>query len=107
MPGTPYAVLKYCGEKLLNVEGSTLWSKMETGRLPMKYLFPRGAIDISVYSKKTKSSVHLMLPKVVEHNGAHELFMNTYVVVVGQRYYWRASEASETLSGVYKFDLMR
>ena len=48
-----------------------------------------------------------MLPKVVKHNGAHELFMLTYVVVVGQRYYWRAREASETLSGVYKFELMR
>ena len=34
---TPYAVLKYCGEKLL-MEGPTLWSKMETGRLPMKNL---------------------------------------------------------------------
>ena len=38
--------------------------------------------------------------------GAHELFMITYVVVVGQRYYWRASEASETLSGVYKIELI-
>ena len=47
-----------------------------------------------------------MLPKVVKHNRAHELFMNTYVDV-GQRYYWRASEASETLSGVYKFELVR
>ena len=62
MPGTPYAVLKYRGEKLLNVEGPTLWSKMETGRLPMKYLFPRDAIDISIYLKKKKSSVHA-LPK--------------------------------------------
>ena len=58
---TPYVVMKYCGEKLLNMEGRTLWSKMETGRLPMKYLFPRGAIDISVYLKKTKSSVHAIL----------------------------------------------
>ena len=48
MPGTPYAVLKYCGENFLNMEGPTLWSKMKTGGLPMKYLFPRGAIDISV-----------------------------------------------------------
>ena len=32
---------------------------------------------------------NLMLPKVVKHNGAHELFMNMYVVVVvGQRYYY-------------------
>ena len=31
-----YAVLKYCGEKLLYVEGVTHGSKMETGRLPMK-----------------------------------------------------------------------
>ena len=61
IPGTPCAVLKYCGEKLLNVEGPTLWSKMETGRLPMKYLFPRSAIDIFVYFKKTKSSVHAIL----------------------------------------------
>ena len=45
----------------LNVEGPTLWNKMETGRLPMKYIFPRGAIDISVYLKKTKSSVHAIL----------------------------------------------
>ena len=57
----PYAVLKYCGKKLLNVEGPTFWSKMETRRLPMKYLFPRGVIDISVYLKKTKSSVHAIL----------------------------------------------
>ena len=28
-----------------------------------------------------------MLPKVVKQNGAHELFMNAYVVV-GQRYYY-------------------
>ena len=28
-----------------------------------------------------------MLPKVVKQNGAHELFMNTYIVV-GQRYYY-------------------
>ena len=48
-----------------------------------------------------------MIPKVVRQNGVHELFMSTYVVVVGQRYYWRASEASETLSGVYKFELVR
>ena len=48
-----------------------------------------------------------MLPKVVKHNGAHELFMNTYVVIVGQWCYWRASEASEILSGVYKFELVR
>ena len=61
MPGTPYAVLKYSGGKILNMEGPTLWSKMETGRLPMKYLFPHGAIDISVYLKKTKSSVHAIL----------------------------------------------
>ena len=61
MPGTPFAVLKCCGEKLLRVEGPTLWSKMETGSLPMKYLFPRGAIHISVYLKKTKSSVHAIL----------------------------------------------
>ena len=61
MSGTPYAVLKYCGEKLLNVEGPTLWSKMETGKLPMKYLFPRSVIDTSVYLKKTKSSVHTIL----------------------------------------------
>ena len=47
-----------------------------------------------------------MLPKVVKQNRAHELFMNTYVVV-GQRYYWRASEVSETLSGMYKFELMQ
>ena len=33
--------------------------------------------------------INLMLPKVVNHNGAHELFVNTYVViVVGQRYYY-------------------
>ena len=36
-----------------------------------------------------------MLPKVVKHNGAHELFMNTY----GRRRRWSmvllASEASE------------
>ena len=61
MSGTPYAVLKYCGENLLYVEGPTLWSKMETGRLPMKYLFPHGAIDISVYLKKKKSSIHAIL----------------------------------------------
>ena len=49
-----------------------------------------------------------MLPKVVKQNKVHELFINMYVVVVGQRYYyWRASEASETLSGVYKFELVR
>ena len=29
-----------------------------------------------------------MLPKDFKQNGAHELFMNTYVVVVGQRYYY-------------------
>ena len=29
----------------------------------------------------------LMLPKVVKHNGTHELFMNMYVVV-SQRYYY-------------------
>ena len=28
-----------------------------------------------------------MVPKVVQHNGAHELFMNTYVIV-GQWYYY-------------------
>ena len=43
-----------------------------------------------------------MLPKVFKQNGGHELLMNTYVIV-GQRYYWRASE---TLSGVYKFELV-
>ena len=36
-------------------------SKMETGRLQMKYLFPRGAIDISVYLKKF--SVHAILSR--------------------------------------------
>ena len=61
MPCTPYAVFKYCGEKLLNVEGPTLWSKMETGRLPMKYVVLHGAIDISIYLKKTNSSVHAIL----------------------------------------------
>ena len=61
MPCTPYAVLKYCGEKLLNVEGPILWSKMETGRFPMKYVFPHGAIDISAYLKKMKFSVHAIL----------------------------------------------
>ena len=59
-----------------------------------------------------------MLPKVVRHNGAHELFMNTYgrrrrSMVLLYRFHaegwsiWRASEASETLSGVYKFELVR
>ena len=68
MPGTPYTVLKYCGEKLLYVEGPTLWSNMETVRLPMKFLFPRGAIDIFVNLKKTKSSVHAILFAFREEN---------------------------------------
>ena len=37
-------------------------------------------------------NINLMLPKVVKHNGAHELFMIrtvvVVVVVVGQRYYY-------------------
>ena len=52
MPGSPYAVLKYWLEKHLNVEGPT-FSKMETGRLRIKYLFPWGVIDIFVYLKKS------------------------------------------------------
>ena len=39
-----------------------------------------------------------MLLKVVKHNGAHELFMNMYVVVVGQRYYY--------IDGVYCSSLL-
>ena len=56
MPVSPYAVLKYWLEKLLNMEGPTLLLSqfsMETRRLRMKYLFPLGAIDISVYLKKS------------------------------------------------------
>ena len=49
MPGSPYAVLKYWLEKLLRGRVNSL----ETGRLRMKYLFSRGAIDISVYLKKS------------------------------------------------------
>ena len=45
--------LKYCLEKILNVEGVNY---LKTAKLRMKYLFLRGAIDISVYLKK--SSVH-------------------------------------------------
>ena len=55
MPGIPYGVLKYWLEKPLNVEGPTL-SKMETGRLRMKYLFLHGAIE-----NLKKSSVHAIL----------------------------------------------
>ena len=38
--------------------------------------------------------INLMFPKVVKHNGAHELFMNTYVVV-GQQYYYIDTKVSE------------
>ena len=33
-------------------------------------------------------NMNLMLPKVVKHKGTHELFMVTYVVVVGQWHYY-------------------
>ena len=29
-----------------------------------------------------------MLPKVVKQNEAHELFMNMYIVIIGQWYYY-------------------
>ena len=32
--------------------------------------------------------INLVLPKVVKQNGAHELFIRTYFVVVSQQYYY-------------------
>ena len=53
MPGSPYAVLKYW-----LVEGPTLEAKGDR-KTSNEILFPRDAIDISVYLKK--SSVHAIL----------------------------------------------
>ena len=53
MPGTPCAVLKYW-----LVEGPTLEAKGDR-KTSNELLFPHGAIDISVYLKK--STVHAIL----------------------------------------------